>query len=75
MRRVALLCLFFATRLNSVFVGNTHITQFPMHDLLDGNVVLTFAKEWKALGPFRIGTRGIREWNKVIRSALVDCGT
>ena len=67
MRCAVLLYLFCATRLSSTFVGDTHITQFPMHDLLDENVektVLTFAKEWKALGPFRIGTRGIREWSR-----------
>ena len=48
-------------------MDDTHIAQFPMHDLLDENVektVLTFAKEWKALGPFRIGTRGIHEWSR-----------
>jgi hypothetical protein len=48
-------------------VDDTHIAQFPMHDLLDEDVektVLTFAKEWKALGPFRIGTRGIHEWSR-----------
>jgi hypothetical protein len=64
MRRAVLLYLFCATRLSSVFAGDTHIAQFPMHDQLDENVektVLTFAKEWEALGPFKIGTRGIRE--------------
>jgi hypothetical protein len=67
MRRAVLLCLFCAVRLSSAFVGDTIIIQFPMHDQVDEDVertVPTFSNEWDALGPFKIGTRGIHEWSR-----------
>jgi hypothetical protein len=63
--------------LTSASVGNPTVVQFPMYDHADeesDRPALTFSEEWKILGPFTIGTRGTRDLDQAIRSAMVDCG-
>ena len=45
-------------------MGITDVVQFPMYGLADEQIdrpALAFSEEWEILGPFRIGTRGIRD--------------
>ena len=64
MRVAVLLCYLCAIYLVSALVGNIDLAQFPMEDQTDEETIrpaLQFSEEWEILGPFRIGTRGIRD--------------
>ena len=64
MHLAVLLCHLCAIHAISALGANTDIAQFPMSGHKDEDIARTFLKfseEWKILGPFRIGTRGIRD--------------
>jgi hypothetical protein len=64
MRISVLLYQLCAISLTFAFTGNSHVAQSPIDDHAYEEIdepALDFSENWKVLGPFRIGTRGIRD--------------
>ena len=64
MRSLVLLYQLCAISLTFAFGCRSDVAQFPMPDNAREKIdepVLIFSENWKVLGPFRIGTRGIRD--------------
>ena len=69
MHLAVLLCHLCAIHATSALGAD--IAQFPMHGHGDHDIprpFLEFSEEWEILGPFRIGTRGIRDQIKLCRA-------